>query len=164
MPIISSMAFTPQYYSNYNNFSNGFCEFPAPVAAGDGGGLAMWCQENFPFFDNIGVAGNYMVPSESDISSSSVSTMSFPEAESHGAWNMTALPEFNIGFAAGNQQQEVCEFGEECSAFVSNVWPNYTPATNSWVSIFFTLSVSNQIKCHVYVCHTKFKTFWITYI
>ncbi|KAK1387880.1 CCT domain-containing protein [Heracleum sosnowskyi] len=130
------MAFTPHYLSNYN-FSNGFCEFP-PASGGDGVGLAMWCEENLPLFDNLmnGV-GNYMVPSESDMTSSSISTMPLPQDydSAQATWNMQAahVPEMSIGFAVGNQP-EGCEFGEECSGFASNFWAEqYSSATtNSW--------------------------------
>lgn len=135
------MASTPQYLSNYN-FSSGFCEFP-PASVGDGVGLAMWCEENLPLFDNIpnGV-GNYMVPSESDMTSSSISTMSFPQEydTTQATWNMQAahVPEMNIGFAVGTQP-EGCEFGEECSGFASNFWAEQysSTTTNSWVCLVF---------------------------
>ncbi|XP_017246352.1 uncharacterized protein LOC108217950 isoform X2 [Daucus carota subsp. sativus] len=129
------MAFTPQYYSNYN-FSNEFCEF-TPASGADGVGLAMWCEENLPLFDNMmnGV-GNYMVPSESDMTSSSISTISFPQEydSTQATWNMQAahVPEMNNGFAVG-YQPERCEFGEECSGFASNFWPEqYSTTTNTW--------------------------------
>lgn len=135
------MAFsTPQYYSNYN-FSNGFCEVP-PASGGDGVGVAMWCEENLPLFDNMmnGV-GNYMVQSESDMTSSSISTMSFPQEydSTQATWNMQTAHVSgmnNIGFAVGNLP-EACEFGDEyCSGFASNFWAEqYSTTTNSWVSL-----------------------------
>ncbi|KAK3033125.1 hypothetical protein RJ639_036484 [Escallonia herrerae] len=102
------MAFTPQNFSGYNSFSNGFCDFPTPVPygdTGDGDGLAMWfCADRLvPCFDNNVELLNYMVQPEypNVVTSPSISMLSFPERLGVSDMAVPAAQEYIVGLVLG---------------------------------------------------------------
>ncbi|KAK9275848.1 hypothetical protein L1049_023121 [Liquidambar formosana] len=138
------MASIPQFFSDYT-FPSDFCEFTAPVVAGGNDGCAMWGgEESFlPFFDD-GTLN--VVPSESDVMSS-VSMTSYSEQSQVSSTDMAVptLPDFNntVGlcgiagvqnFVGGYQlPSQVCEFGEDCGGFVSDLQQFYPAAAgDNW--------------------------------